>query len=119
MNTIMIVDDDGSNVRFLAELLVQLGYRVKPFTIPGKALEHLTRQSPDVDLIILDVMMPRMTGCDFLNQLRADATTASIPVIFFSGYVEDDPPCGETVVPILKKPIELDALTSQLASLGL
>ena len=79
-NTILIVDDNPENLTVLGELLVDR-YKVRAANSGARALQ-LALQAPPPDLILLDVMMPGMSGHEVLQQLRADAATRDIPVIF-------------------------------------
>ncbi len=78
--TILIVDDSPENLTVLGELLCAQ-YKVRAANSGERAL-HLAHQAPPPDLILLDVMMPRMNGYEVLAQLRAAAPTRDIPVIF-------------------------------------
>lgn len=78
--TILIVDDMPQNLLLLGELL-QPAYQVRAANSGERAL-RVARSDPRPDLILLDVMMPGMDGHEVLRQLRADAATQDIPVIF-------------------------------------
>jgi len=88
--TILIVDDTPENLAVLAELL-QPEYRVLAANSGPRAL-RLASADPQPDLILLDVMMPEMDGYVVFGQLRADARTRDIPVIFVTAMnaVEDE-----------------------------
>jgi putative two-component system response regulator len=78
--TILIVDDNPENLTVLGELLCER-YKVRTANSGARALQ-LAAQAPLPDLILLDVMMPRMSGYEVLEQLRAVPETRDIPVIF-------------------------------------
>ncbi len=78
--TILIVDDNPENLMVLGELL-QGQYRVRAANSGARALQLVT-QPPLPNLILLDVMMPSMTGFEVLERLQASAATRDIPVIF-------------------------------------
>lgn len=78
--TILIVDDSPENLTVLSELLHPL-YRVRVANSGQKAL-RIVSSDPYPDLILLDVMMPDMDGYQVFKELRANPTTANIPVIF-------------------------------------
>jgi len=78
--TILIVDDNPENLMVLGELL-QGSYKVRAANSGDRAL-HLATQAPLPDLILLDVMMPRLTGFEVLERLQAAPATRGIPVIF-------------------------------------
>jgi len=78
--TILVVDDNPENLIVLGELL--LGQHKVRTANSGERALFLARQRPLPDLILLDVMMPVMSGYEVLAQLRADPLTRDIPVIF-------------------------------------
>lgn len=77
---ILIVDDVPENLSVLGELL-QPTYRVRAANSGARALQ-IANSPPPPDLILLDVMMPGMDGYQVLRELRDNATTRDIPVIF-------------------------------------
>ena len=79
---ILIVDDVPENLSVLGELL-QPTYRVRAANSGARALQ-IANSPPPPDLILLDVMMPGMDGYQVLRELRDNATTRDIPVIFVS-----------------------------------
>lgn len=88
--TILVVDDTSDNLLLMSSLLKDL-YRVKLANSGEKALK-VARASPPPDLILLDIMMPGMSGYDVIGELKADAATRDIPVIFLTAMsaVEDE-----------------------------
>lgn len=77
--TLLLVDDEPANLQVLRHIL-QDNYRLLFARDGEKALQLAQHEQPA--LILLDVMMPGMTGLDVCRQLKADAATAAIPVIF-------------------------------------
>ncbi len=80
--TILIVDDTPQNLTILGELLCS-SYQIRAANSGERAL-RAARTGTRPDLILLDVMMPGMDGYEVLGKLRADPTTADIPVIFIT-----------------------------------
>lgn len=79
--TVLVVDDDPFIVEFLEEALTEAGYRT--YSSAGSASLRLARdQQPD--LILLDIMMPEMDGVEVSKRLRADPSTAAIPIVVMS-----------------------------------
>ena len=76
---VLIVDDERSNIRILAELLRE-DYDLYIATNGTQALEIAL--SDNMDLILLDVVMPGMDGYEVCQQLKADERTQDIPIIF-------------------------------------
>ncbi len=88
-SVILAVDDQPQNIELLEAFLGPAGYRVVPADSGEKALEVLAQELPD--LILLDVVMPRMNGFEVLRKLRADPRTQYIPVIMLTALkgIED------------------------------
>ena len=76
---ILVVDDEPRNVRLLQDLLESRGYTVWTAADGEQGLAVAQERSPDV--ILLDVMMPRLNGFDVCRRLKADQSTAMIPVL--------------------------------------
>jgi PleD family two-component response regulator len=79
---ILIVDDTPANLNVLSAILGKRGYRVRPAINGALALKAAQKAAPD--LILLDVQMPGMDGYEVCRQLKGDAQTRAIPVIFIS-----------------------------------
>lgn len=85
---ILVVDDEPPNVRLMRLTLRAEGYGV---TTAGSGLEALQRLGEaTVDLVILDVMMPGMSGYDVCRALRADYATRFLPVILVTALKDRD-----------------------------
>ena len=76
---ILVVDDTPHNVKLLADLLSVKGYAVATAATGEEALGKLASESPD--LVLLDVMMPGLSGYDVCRRIREDAATALLPVV--------------------------------------
>ena len=81
-NKILIVDDEPFNLDLLEQELVDEGYVIERASDGVEALEKLDAFGPDV--ILLDYMMPRMTGMEVLKRLRQDEQNTTIPVIILT-----------------------------------
>jgi len=79
---ILAVDDETNVVRLLQIRLGSLGYQVVTAGDGEAALRRVAEEKPD--LVLLDVMMPKMDGFEVLSRLKADPATASIPVIMLT-----------------------------------
>ena len=86
-NRILIVDDDTSMLIELASILNQ-EYKIYTVKDGASALEKATEVSPD--LILLDVIMPDMSGFEVLNKLKEDEKTRDIPVLFITGVADSE-----------------------------
>jgi len=116
--TVLIVDDDADICQLLSLMLTMSGYQ------PLVALDGLDawqqiQQAPP-DLIILDVMMPRMDGLTLCKKLRREADTADLPVIMLSGKahpeaIEEGLRAGADCY--LTKPMEMKELRQEMGTL--
>lgn len=76
---VLVVDDEVRNRALLEELLTMRGFAVETAE-DGETALALARERPP-DVVLLDVMMPRMNGFDVCRRLKGDAATAAIPVL--------------------------------------
>lgn len=81
-STILVVDDNPTNIQVLFDVLSEMGYRVAIAKSGDAALQRLQSYHPDI--ILLDVMMPGIDGFETCRQLKADPATRDIPVIFMT-----------------------------------
>jgi two-component system alkaline phosphatase synthesis response regulator PhoP len=80
---VLIVDDDENTVKFLSTVLSENGYETVAAYDGREGMEKL--QEETVDLIVLDVMMPRKTGFVVFKQLKKDERLKDIPVLMLTG----------------------------------
>ena len=83
--TVLVVDDATENIDVIVGLLKDQ-YRVKAAINGIKALKIVDKNPPD--LILLDIMMPEMDGYEVITNLKSNASTREIPVIFLTGKTE-------------------------------
>ena len=76
---VLVVDDTPHNVKLLADLLAVKGYAVATAATGEEALARISAEQPD--LVLLDVMMPGLSGYDVCRSIRADPKTALLPVV--------------------------------------
>ncbi len=109
--TVLVVEDDRDIREALGEVLQAEGYRVL-FAADGcEALEEARRGRPNV--IVLDLMMPRMTGWEFRELQQRDASIAKIPVIVCSAA--DTTERLIDAAEFVPKPCEVDAVLDAVA----
>lgn len=83
---ILVVDDHAENVELLEEMLVSSGYAVATANDGEDALKKAHKDLPD--LILLDIMMPKMDGYQVCEALRNADDTKDIPIIFVTAKTE-------------------------------
>ena len=113
--TILLVDDESAVRRPLRQALGLCGYSVMEACDGLEALRHQARPESAIDLVILDVKMPGMSGWDVLAELKRRAPR--LPVILTSGYTkEDSTPPADAATPdgYLPKPYDLSELIGQV-----
>jgi PAS domain S-box-containing protein len=79
---VLVADDNADMREYLARMLRTVGYQVTMVTDGQAALDAARASVPD--LVISDVMMPRLDGLGLVSALRADARTAAVPVVLLS-----------------------------------
>lgn len=84
---ILVVDDERHIVRLVEINLQRAGYEVITAYDGVEALEKVKASKPD--MLVLDVMMPRMDGFEVLQNLQADPSTSEIPVIMLTAKAQD------------------------------
>lgn len=117
MQTILVVDDIPENIDLLVGLLKEK-YKVKAARNGETALKIAQSPAPP-DLVLLDVIMPDMDGFKVCRQLKENAGTRNIPVIFVSGEIgAEERAHGEALgaAAYLTKPVEPDTLCALLDS---
>jgi CheY-like chemotaxis protein len=100
---ILVVDDNPDARETLAEVLGIAGYAVRQAENGRVALDMAAEKRPA--LMLLDLMMPVMSGWDVLETLRNDPSLRDIPVVVVSAATS--PPAG---LPVLTKPVSVDNL---------
>ncbi|MCP4896743.1 MAG: PAS domain S-box protein [bacterium] len=115
--TILLVDDEEI-VREVAERMLKvLGYEVLLAESGEQALEIYSTQSQKVDLIVLDMMMPGMSGQDCFRELTA--RNPGVRILFSSGNAPPDAshqPCSENCVGFIQKPYTIKVLSQAIAT---
>ncbi|HTU25570.1 MAG TPA: ATP-binding protein, partial [Pirellulales bacterium] len=113
--TILIAEDEPLVREVAVRILGQAGYRVLAAADGAEAVKLLEAHQADVSLVLLDAVMPKLTGHEAYERIKL--TNATLPVIFCSGY---DPEVGhvkslvEEGVRMVQKPFDPDLLLSTL-----
>jgi CheY-like chemotaxis protein len=115
MKRILIVDDSNTNVVLLEAILNTRGYEIQTALSVKEAYSMIERQQPD--LILLDLLMPQISGYQFLEQIKSDNNLRNIPVIIVSA-VSDALNIKKTkdmgALDYLEKPIDIKELVSKV-----
>ena len=90
MANILIVDDIPANLQILNVHLSDEDYHVVESSSGQKALEILNQDPEGIDLILLDVMMPVMSGLEVLAEIKKNPLTDNIPIILITANADDD-----------------------------
>ncbi|MFA5276392.1 MAG: response regulator, partial [Candidatus Omnitrophota bacterium] len=85
---ILVVDDQLQNIELLEAYLVPQGYEVFRASSGEEAMEKLSNNS--IDLVLLDIMMPKMSGLEVLEKIRVNEKTKAIPVVMVTALKETE-----------------------------
>lgn len=116
--TILVVDDDASNRELLEEILTDAGYRVAQAENGLGALAQATAAPPD--LILLDLMMPGMSGFEVCQRLKQGPMTAGVPVIVVTalGQIKDkEAALTSGADDFITKPVHAEDLRTRLSAM--
>ena len=106
---VLLVEDDDSTRRMFEYALTSAGFTVHTAGNGAEALTHLQRGK--FDLVVLDLVLPWITGLGVLNSMRQDDATAQLPVIVVTGAVltrEDVEQLRGAI--LLRKPVHVEEL---------
>ena len=115
---ILVVDDAPQNIRLFKQILTLQGHTVVTAGSGAEALEVVARESPQ--LILLDVIMPGMSGHDVCRALRANPATSTIPVVMVTGLdaADERARCVEAGADdVVSKPFSRDDLLGRVRTL--
>jgi CheY-like chemotaxis protein len=111
-NRVLVVEDHADSRELLAEFLEALGYEVEVAEHGLQALERL-RSAPPPAVMVLDLMMPVMSGWELMRYVREDPSLCSLPVVVVSG-AGNAQPLPEGILGAVPKPVDLNALQAFL-----
>lgn len=113
---VLVVDDEESVCDYITRALGKLGYVILSAGDGLEAIEVFKEHRHEVDLVILDLIMPRLSGVETFHSLRA--ISAKIPVVITSGYTKHDQLTkltNEGARAFLAKPFTINQLTTIVA----
>jgi DNA-binding response OmpR family regulator len=88
VTSVLVVDDDPDVCDLVTYKLEQSGFDVRRASDGDQAIREVARKVPD--LVLLDVMMPGVTGLEVLERWRADEVTAAMPVIMLTAKAQEN-----------------------------
>jgi len=110
--TILLVEDDPDVRDSLQDILEDEGFDVVPASNGKQAIEYLTASgSPGADLVILDLLMPMVSGWEVLQRISAEPRLAAVPVIVLSAMATPRPARAQGFV---RKPFSVDAFVGEV-----
>ncbi|HET8772307.1 MAG TPA: response regulator [Thermoanaerobaculia bacterium] len=109
LRKLLVIDDDEATVRYYRELLTPHGFDVL-IAHDGEQAIPLVERNPDIQLVILDLSMPRMDGRQWLRWFRGQRQDS--PVVVITGYSAKLEPADEELQPsvVLQKPVDVAEL---------
>lgn len=113
--TILVVDDEPVVVETLRLVLESTEFEIEAVSDPRLALEAIRRTVPV--LVILDVMMPRISGLSILRDLRGEPNLAHLPVLVLSAYHSNQEAVESLGAKWMSKPWHKEALEREVAAL--
>jgi class 3 adenylate cyclase len=115
---ILVVDDQPANIRLLEAILMPRGYDVRAAPSGARALEVLAGE--EIDLVLLDIVMPEMDGYEVCRRIRDSTNTAYLPVVMVtaSGDEQKIKALEAGADDFLTKPINQSELLARVASLA-
>ena len=114
-SSILLVDDSTTNIALLEAVLEDKGYQIVKAQSVKDAFASIRKKIPD--LILLDLLIPKISGFDFFEQIRNDEKTKHIPVIVISALSDK---LSETRVlamgaaDFISKPVDIQYLTKKV-----
>lgn len=112
---ILIIDDSITNVILLDAILGNRGYEIIKTSSVKEALPFMEHTLPD--LILLDLLMPRVSGYKFLEDIRKNERTKNIPVMIVTAVIEKESKIKTQklgIIDYIEKPIDIQALIEKV-----
>lgn len=114
-NTVLVVDDDPDILEVVSDVLGLSGVRTLTASDGVQALAAI-RGGADIGLVLLDLMMPRMSGVEVLAELKRDPALANLPVVVISGNFQTERAAlAMGADEYLLKPLDVDVLMRVVA----
>jgi len=113
---ILVIDDEDSIIKLLENILTKQGYTILKAYNGIEALDVL-KYNPDIDLILLDIVMPKMDGYETCKQIKSTETYKNIPIFFLTGLndlTNQDKGYKLGAVEFLEKPLNMHTLEMKI-----
>ncbi len=110
---ILIIDDSNTNVVLLEAILGAKGYKIMTALSVKEAMNLIKKDRPH--LILLDLLMPEISGFDFLENIKLNERLSTIPVVVVSALTDDiniERTKEMGAVEFIKKPVNIQTLVS-------
>ncbi len=114
---VMVLDDDVNLIQVLEMYLIEMNFAVKPFTRGSDALSFYMKNSDCIDIVLLDMIMPEMSGQQVYMKLKE--INPEVTTIFMSGYNSSETMqslLSETDSEFLQKPFSLEQLKKSISN---
>jgi len=118
MKRILCVDDNEHNLYMITTLLQRAGYEVIIARTGEEAVAKAAAERPD--LVLMDLTLPGIDGCEATRQIKASPETSVTPIIAFSGHSEEDKGAlarAAGCIDYARKPIQVRILLSKVHAL--
>jgi len=115
--TILVIDDSNTNIVLLQAVLNGKGYKIETALNVKEAYNIMNRNMPD--LILLDLLLPRINGYDFLKEIKSDIRTKGIPVVVVSALTDQENVTKAMALgayDFIKKPVDIQKLVELVAT---
>ncbi len=116
--TVLLVDDSATNNLLLQVVFEQNDFAVEVAFSGKEALKTLSKKK--IDVVLLDLMMPHMSGFDVLEAIRGNEATAKIPVLIVSAdseQADEDKAMAMGANHYFEKPLQLNAIVEKVKSI--
>jgi CheY-like chemotaxis protein len=111
LKTILVIDDSTTNVVLLEAVLNTKGYSIETALSVKEAFNIISKHTPD--LILLDLLMPKINGYEFLKEIKSNDKTRGIPVVVVSALTDSEniqKSMSLGAHEFIKKPVDIPSL---------
>jgi len=120
VSTVLVIDDEIVILDFAKMVLEMNGYNVVTSNSGENGLEVISKEFSNIDIVILDLMMPGLSGWETLKKIRENHTKQDLPVIIFTGNVREKEnlasnEMAEEISDFILKPVSYEDLLARIA----